>query len=249
MLTIAHISDLHVGSRPEALRRAERVMEHLVGMSPLPAVLLVTGDVADHGDVAEYVAARDLLRRWDGPVLVGTGNHDVRGPFGRVLLGEERDGPLDQALQVGEHRLLMLDSLVPAVDGWRIDHGELAPQTLDWLDRELSASQAPTFVCFHHPATTVNIELADRIQLRNGADLEPVLRRHPHVQAVLVGHNHTMCATTFAGRPMLVGGGVASTVTLDGELLNHLWLEAPPSLAFHIVDDTGRLTTHWRALG
>ena len=53
--------------------------------------------------------------------------------------------------------------------------------------------------------------------------------------AVLVGHNHTMCATTFAGRPTLVGGGVVSSVTLDQEPLDHLWLEAPPTLAVHLL--------------
>ena len=57
-----------------------------------------------------------------------------------------------------------------------------------------------------------------------------------------------MCATSFAGAPVLVGGGVVSSVTLDSEPLDHLWLDAPPSLAVHLVDDTGRLTTFWRAL-
>ena len=153
----------------------------------------------------EYATARDLLSAWDGPLLVGTGNHDVRGPFARVLLGGDREGPLDQELDVGAYRFLMLDSLVPAGDGQRIDHGELAESTLAWLDERLVASPRPTFVCFHHPPTTVGIGRADEIQLRNGPAVEAVLARHRHVVAVLVGHNHTMCATTFAGRPALVG--------------------------------------------
>ncbi len=252
MLAIAHISDLHIGGRPESVARADRVIAHVAAMSPPPDVLLVTGDVADHGAEHEYAQAHRLLSAWSGPVLVGTGNHDVREPFVRVLLGggagSMRDGPVDQALAVGAHRFLMLDSLVPAVDGQRIDHGVLAPETLTWLDRELAASDSPTFVGFHHPPTTVGIGRADEMQLRNPADLEPVLRRHPHVVAVLVGHNHTMCATTFAGRPMLVGGGVVSGVTLDHEDLDHIWLDAPPSLAVHLLHDDGRLTTFWRAL-
>jgi 3',5'-cyclic AMP phosphodiesterase CpdA len=248
VLTVAHISDLHIGGRPESEERAARVLGHVRSMSPAPDVLLVTGDVADHGSPEEYATARDLLSAWDGPLLVGTGNHDVRGPFARVLLGKDREGPLDQALDVGAYRFLMLDSLVPAVDGQRIDHGELAPSTLAWLDEELAASPAPTFVCFHHPPTTVGITGADAIQLRNGPGLEAVLARHPHVVAVLVGHNHTMCASTFAGRPMLVGGGVVSSITLDQEPLDDIWLDGPPTLAVHLVRDDRRLTTFWRAL-
>jgi Icc protein len=248
VLTVAHVSDLHIGGRPESVARAQQVVTHVCAMSPAPDVLLVTGDVADHGSEEEYATARDILAPWDGPLLVGTGNHDVRGPFARGLLGGDREGPLDQELDVGAYRFLMLDSLVPAVGGMRVDHGELAETTLAWLDERLAASARPTFVCFHHPPTTVGIERADAIQLRNGPALQAVLAAHPQVVAVLVGHNHTMCATTFAGRPALVGGGVVSGVTLDQEPQDHIWLDAPPTLAVHLLDDSGRLTTFWRAL-
>ena len=248
MLTVAHVSDLHIGGRPESVARAAQVIAHVCSMSPAPDVLLVTGDIADHGSPEEYATARDLLSAWDGPLLVGTGNHDVRGPFARVLMGGDREGPLDQELDVGAYRFLMLDSLVPAVDGQRIDHGELAESTLAWLDERLDASPRPTFVCFHHPPTTVGIGQADAIQLWNGPALEAVLTRHPHVVAVLVGHNHTMCVTTFAGRPALVGGGVVSSITLDQEPQDHIWMDAPPTLAVHLFGDDGRLTSFWRAL-
>jgi 3',5'-cyclic AMP phosphodiesterase CpdA len=248
VLTVAHVSDLHIGGRPESVDRAAQVIRHVCSLSPAPDVLLVTGDVADHGLPEEYATARDLLAAWDGPLLVGTGNHDIRAPFGRILLGGDREGPLDQELDVGAYRFLMLDSLVPAVDGRRIDHGELAESTLAWLDERLSASPRPTFVCFHHPPTTVGIGGADEIRLRNALELEAVLARHPHVVAVLVGHNHTMCVTTFAGRPALVGGGVVSSVTLEQEPQDSIWLDAPPTLAVHLLGDDGRLTSFWRAL-
>jgi 3',5'-cyclic AMP phosphodiesterase CpdA len=254
VLTIAHVSDLHIGGRPESDERAARVLAHVRSMRPAPDVLVVTGDIADHGWSGgaeasdEYARARDLLAAWPGPLLVGTGNHDGREAFARGLLDGERPGPLNQALDVDAYRLLMLDSLVPAVDRERIDHGELEQSTLDWLHQQLSASSAPTLVCLHHPPTTVGIERADEIQLRNGAELEAVLVRHPHVLAVLAGHNHTMCATTFAGRPMLVGGGDVSSITLDQEPIDHVWLDAPPTLAVHLLRDDGRLTTFWRAL-
>jgi 3',5'-cyclic AMP phosphodiesterase CpdA len=248
VLTIAHISDFHIGGRPESVDRARQVIGHVCAMTPGPDILLVTGDIADHGSPAEYATARDLLAAWPGPLLVGTGNHDVREPFAEVLLGGPRNGPLDQELQVGAYRFLMLDSLVPAVEGERIDHGLLAPETTAWLDERLTTSRTPTFVCLHHPPTSVGIAGVDEIQLRNGPELSAVLERHPHVVAVLVGHNHTMCVTTFAGRPALVGGGVVSSVTLDQEPLEGLWLDAPPTLAVHLVGDDGRLTTFWRAL-
>ena len=40
-----------------------------------------------------------------------------------------------------------------------------------------------------------------------------------------------MSATTFAGRPLLIGGGIVSTVTSTAETVDTLWYSAPPSFA------------------
>ena len=248
MTMIAHISDTHFGGPPDARDRAEAVLAHLLALDPRPDVLLVTGDVADHGTPEEYAEARLVLDAWPGPKLVGTGNHDVRDEFARGLLDREADGLLRLDLDVAGLRLLMLDSLVSARDGRRIDHGELDEESLAWLDGQLASDGRPTFVCLHHPPADIGLGLMAPILLKDPEPLEGVITKHAHVVATLVGHAHTACATTFAGRPLLVGGGVASTVPLDAEPYPVVWEAGPPTLAFHLLHDDGRLTTHWRAL-
>jgi 3',5'-cyclic-AMP phosphodiesterase len=245
---VAHLSDLHFGGPPDARGRADRALDHVLSLDPRPDLLLVTGDIADHGFAEEYDAARALLSRWPGPQLVGTGNHDVRDAFAVGLLGREADGPLDQALDLPAARFLMLDSLVSAPPGERVDPGELTDASLGWLDAQLLADDRPTFVCLHHPPVDLGVSLMDPIKLRRPDRLEAVLRAHPHHAATLVGHAHTQCATTFAGRPLLVGGGVASTVPLDAEPFPRVWEAGAPTIAFHLLHDDGRLTTHWRAI-
>jgi 3',5'-cyclic AMP phosphodiesterase CpdA len=142
----------------------------------------------------------------------------------------------------------VLDSLVPAPPGERIDHGELAPESLAWLDDQLDADRRPAFVCLHHPPHDIGLGLMAPILLRDPRRLAEVVGRHDHVVATLVGHAHTMCATTFAGRPVLVGGGVASTVPYDAEPYPVISEALPPTIALHLLHDDGRLTTHWRAL-
>ena len=248
-ILIAHVSDTHFGGPPDARARAEAVLSHLVRLDPLPDVLLVSGDVADHGLPAEYAEARAVLDTWPGPKLVGTGNHDVREAFARGLLDVEIvPGPLVQVLESADFRMLMLDSLVPARDGRRIDHGELSPMQLEWLDEQLDRDDKPAFVSLHHPPVDLGLGLMAPILLKEPEPLELVIMKHSQVVATLVGHAHTACATTFAGRPLLVGGGCASTVPLDDEPLPVVWEAAPPTLAFHLLHDDGRLTTHWRAL-
>lgn len=246
MLLVAHVSDTHFGNDDQDPRaRADAVMEHLLAMDPRPDLLLVSGDVADHGLPEEYAAARAWLDRWPGPSAVCPGNHDVRTAF--------VDGlglPARSVVEVAGSRFLMLDSLVDAVDGERVDEGRLGEEQLTWLDGELGTSTAPAYVVLHHPPTTIGVQLMDPIRLVDGEALAAVLERHPHVVATLVGHAHTMCATTYAGRPLLVGGGLVSTVPLDAEPLPLVWYAGPPTLALHLVDDESpaRVTTHWRAL-
>ena len=72
-----------------------------------------------------------------------------------------------------------------------------------------------------------------------------MLARHDNVVAVLVGHAHTMATTTFAGVPVLVGGGLVSTVTTDAEDMPRIDYSQPPTIALHLVEDD-HLVTHWR---
>jgi 3',5'-cyclic AMP phosphodiesterase CpdA len=246
------VSDTHLGNDvQDPSERLAVVMDHLLAMSPPPDVLVVTGDVADHGLGPEYAEARAWLERWPGPVAVCPGNHDVRTAFVEGL-GISARSVVDAA---GGYRFVMLDSLIDAVAGERVDEGRLGEDQLAWLDARLGESDAPAFVCLHHPPTTIGLELMDPILLLDGEALAAVLDHHPHVVATLVGHAHTMGATTFAGRPLLIGGGVVSTVTTDAEQLPVLWYAAPPSLALHLLDEAEpasgsvpRMTTHWRAL-
>jgi 3',5'-cyclic AMP phosphodiesterase CpdA len=171
------------------------------------------------------------------------GNHDVRDAY---VAGLGR--PAHEVVEAAGMRWVMLDSLVDARDGERVDEGFLPDDQLAWLDDALAATDLPAYVCLHHPPVTIGLELMEPIRLTNPDALAEVLRRHDHVRAVLVGHAHTMAATTFAGRPLLIGGGVVSTVTRDAEAVPALWYDAPPSFALHLVDDLGRITSHWRAL-
>jgi len=52
MTIIAHISDTHFDGSERALARSRRAMAYLRGCNV--DVIVVTGDLTDHGDVKEY---------------------------------------------------------------------------------------------------------------------------------------------------------------------------------------------------
>src|SRR5690349_2993571 len=187
-LVVAHLTDTHFGhDEAGATDRTRRVLDELVRMDPRPDVLVLSGDVADHGYASEYAEGLKVLGAWEGPLVVAPGNHDVRAPYVEAFL----DGPLpdggraNRAHSVGGVRFLVLDSLIDEVDGERQDPGYLGPDTLAWLDAELVADRSPTFVVLHHPPIELGVSLMDPIMLTDADDLCHVLQRHPHVRAVL----------------------------------------------------------------
>ncbi|MFB4320252.1 phosphodiesterase [Actinomadura sp. 21ATH] len=239
MTVFAQLSDIHLDGGEERADRTRRVMARLNAM-PLDAVLL-TGDIADHGDPAEYAQARELMAS-PHPVLMCPGNHDARGPYRKVLLDEPADGsPIDRAHRVGGALFAMCDSTVPGEDG-----GYLSDATLAWLDGVLGEEPGvPAFVCFHHPPVPLGIPYVDGIRQTGEDRLAAVIERHPRIVAVLAGHAHTAGATTFAGRPLIVSPGVVSTLRLPEEPEDTIDYAAPPGYALHVLDGH-RLTTHYR---
>ncbi|AQZ69804.1 3',5'-cyclic-nucleotide phosphodiesterase [[Actinomadura] parvosata subsp. kistnae] len=246
MIVIAHVSDIHIGATPESVARATAVMRYLDALPGDLDAVLVTGDIADHGEREEYEEAAKVLAARH-PVLVGPGNHDVRREFRRSLLGEEpADGPINQVLRTGRAVYAMCDSSIPGRS-----EGELTEETLTWLEGVLDGTDLPVFVAFHHPPVLLHGPV-DQIGLRAPERLESLLAGRAQVPAVLTGHAHTAAAATFAGRPLLVGGGVVSTLKLPWEggtsLDNCADYALPPLIAFHVFDDEGRVTTHFRAV-
>ncbi|TMR88933.1 metallophosphoesterase [Nonomuraea basaltis] len=249
MIVIAHVSDIHIGATSSSIDRANAVMRYLDSLPADLDAVLVTGDIADHGVAEEYEEARKLLTSRH-PVLVGPGNHDVREEFRRVLLGEPDPGagPINQVYRSAKAVYAMCDSSIPH----RQNPGHLDDETIAWLEGVLEESDLPVFVAFHHPPTLLHSPIVDAIRLQRPEPLAELVARHPNVVAVLVGHAHTAAATTFAGRPLLVAPGVISTLKLPWEGATTpdtcADYDLPPSIAFHVLDDEGRMTTHYRVI-
>ncbi|MDQ1668693.1 MAG: 3,5-cyclic-AMP phosphodiesterase [Actinomycetota bacterium] len=245
MIVVAQLSDTHLDGSDARTERADRVIRYLRQLDPPADVVLLTGDVADHGLPEEYDAARALLSSYGRPVLTCPGNHDERAAYRERLLGAPPStDPVNEVHDEAGALFAMCDSSIPGeADGY------LADETLTWLDATLSnAPEVPAFVCFHHPPVILAIPYVDAIRQRGEQRLAEIIGRHPHVVAVICGHAHAAAASTFAGRPLLVGPGVVSTLTLPREPRDTVDHDLPPGIAFHILDEERRLTTHYRVV-
>ncbi|MGH8828669.1 MAG: phosphodiesterase [Jiangellaceae bacterium] len=245
MIVIAHISDIHIGGGERSVERTERVMTYVNDLRRPVDIVLVTGDIADHGRIAEYDRARALLTS-ELPVLTCPGNHDDRSAFRTALLdGVGGDGPINLVYDVAGVRIAMCDSTIPGRDD-----GYLSDETIEWLEAALTdrTDGRPALIAFHHPPVRLYSPFIDEIRQRGERRLAQVVERHPEVVAVLCGHAHTAAASTFAGRPLLVAPGVVSTLRLPWENGDPLDYDLPPAIALHMIDDDRRITTHYRVV-
>lgn len=250
MIVIAHLSDVHLDGGERAAERTRLVMDYLEGLPYELDAVLVSGDIADHARPEEYEEARKALGSRH-PLVVCPGNHDDRAAFPRGLLGEERPSaaPVDQVFRGDGFVLAVCDSSVPG------EHrGYLEDSTIAWLDGVLTDTprEVPVLVAFHHPPLPLHIPYVDGIRQFGEERLAALAERHPHLTAFLCGHAHTGAATTFAGRPLLVAPGVVSTTRLPWEAASgeseYIHTDEPPAVAFHVIGEDGRLTTHYRVV-
>jgi len=245
-MLIAQISDLHARPRgvpaygiSETNLYAEHAIQALLRLDPRPDCVLVTGDLADCGLDEEYALVRELFARLPMPVYAVPGNHDRREPFrlafrDRGFLPET--GFLNFAVICGSVRIIGLDSLVVGES-----HGELAPETIAFLEQALAAApEAPTLVMLHHPPFDTGIGHMDRTKLRMGVtELERIVTANPQVRRLLCGHVHRSIQTAFAGTLCQIAPSVGHQVTLDlrSEAPSSFMLESPEFLLHRFAGD------------
>lgn len=243
-MLIAQISDLHL--RPEGvLYQGEvdsnadfaRVIAHLNALSPQPAVILLSGDVVDEGQPAEYATAQALLSQLNAPVFAIPGNHDAWGPFRDAFAaqpGLPAEGPFNYVIEdQGSVRIVALDVTVPGRH-----HGEITPAAMTWLARTLSQDPVrPTLIMMHQPPFECAIPYLDSYLCRNGQWLAEVVARYPNVDRVLCGHVHRAMQRRFAGTIACSAPSTTTTIALQ------LSADAKPA-SFH--EPPGYLLHHWR---
>ena len=255
-LLIAQLSDPHV-CRPGLLykdvadsnRMFQEALDHLQALDRRPDLLLITGDLVDHGHAEEYAHVRQMLDRLDTPCLLIPGNHDEREPFRQAFadLGYlPRQGPLHYCVDDHAVRILALDCCPPGRH-----HGELDAESLAWLRDILQRLQPkPTLVLLHHPPMVSGIGYLDEYRYFDADALAAVLSPFSHIEAVLCGHVHRLMARRWAGTMLISCPSTTTEIALQlrASAQPQSFL-APPACLLHLWTPQQGLVSHLSYIG
>ncbi len=249
-MIIAQLSDPHI-STPDTdfdalYKTSEKLKTALKSINRLnitPDLIMITGDLVNCGEEAEYKILKAILDKLDIPCYLGIGNHDCRETFQTVFSGHDylpKTGFAHYSIEQDNLRLIMLDTNI-----FKAPQGVLCPERLTWLDKTLTEKpDMPTLLFMHHPPFKTGIKTMDDMGLEEAEAFGKVVEKHAQVIRIFCGHLHRSIQSVFHGKPVQVCPSTSHRVMLclDGDETLATTSE-PPEILLHVWDGN-HLVTH-----
>ncbi|MFK4384223.1 metallophosphoesterase [Bradyrhizobium sp. USDA 223] len=144
-MKLLHLSDIHltapgstIGGRDPRVN-FERALAHALNDHHDAELMVITGDLSDWGDLADYQWLKQRLDAYPLPVRLCIGNHDRRAAFLSVFpdLADE-NGFVQGIHDTAAGRCLFLDTAHPETHA-----GRYCDDRFGWLEARLSEHDGP----------------------------------------------------------------------------------------------------------
>lgn len=198
---IVQLTDSHLLADEQALFHDMNVNESFLKCLSLaetlkPDLLLLTGDVAEDGEIKSYERVKNYLEATHIQYIVIPGNHDQVSNLKQVF---KEACLLDQkySLENGWN-LLLLNSVVEGEI-----HGALSAEGKKLLQQSLKDDAKPSAVFLHHHPVFLGSTLMDQYALQNPQELWNILSSYEAVKLVCSGHVHQQFEKDINGIPFL----------------------------------------------
>jgi outer membrane protein assembly factor BamB/predicted phosphodiesterase len=197
------------------------------------AFVLVTGDITENGDGKSLREAKKLLDGLKMPYFIIPGNHDTKWT-------ESGATDFKQVFGDDKFRLIFNGFAFLGVNSGpvlRMGDGHIAPQDIQWLERQLKniGKKTPVFLVTHYPLKTGDVD--------NWFVVTDLIRKY-NTQAVIGGHYHRNMALSYDGIP-----GIINRSTLRGNAPAGGYTIYDMSDSLYISEKpTGAASIRWHAL-
>lgn len=246
-MKIIQLTDTHLvepGARLYGMDPCERVSQlvaHICEHQADADLLVITGDIANDGNLDAYRQLREVLSPLPMPCRLLLGNHDRRDTF----LEAFPESPVDDNgfvqsvldLEPPSLRLLFLDSQAPGVIG-----GIYCADRLRWLHARLQERpDVPVVVFLHHPPVPHGMRHFKHIGFHDGESVMTLLRAHPGgVRHIIFGHIHVpLSGVTSDGMPFSAGRGSNHQFIPGFDDPTPFWTSAPLNYSIITLNEDG----------
>jgi len=244
-LLIAQVTDIHLGfDRDDPAefnrKRLDQVLRHLNNGPNRPDLLIVTGDLTEHGAPASYRQLADAFSICSFPVHMGLGNHDIRSNFtAQFPEVPVADGFVQYALEASGVRILMLDTLEEGRHG-----GAFCDTRAKWLRSTLAQDRnTPTIIAMHHPPVEIGIAWMNTDPKEQWvSNFTRAIEDAPNVKGIICGHVHRSIAVPWQGTSVAICSSTAPQVALD---LNPIDPENPDDRPMIVADQPAYALHLW----
>jgi len=196
MIKILQITDLHIGADSkyrlagvDTLHTFNSVVDQ--AQKEDYDLVMVTGDISAEANLSAYETFFTRVRDLDSTVLWLPGNHDLMPSISQV----PNAIPFQEVYDLGDWRIIMLDSIVEYHPG-----GELGIAELGKLQRLLDENTKPNvLISLHHQPIDVGSHWLDKQKIQDAKAFLSIVESNKKVRGVLWGHVHQAFETKQNG--------------------------------------------------
>lgn len=249
LLKLVVISDLHLlpeGKTKAGLNTTERLLKAFDDVHTYHSdfdLCVFAGDIADKADAEAYRNFENLRSGLDLPQRVMMGNHDNRDIYldhaVKPMLDE--NGFVQGIDDIKGHRVIMLDSTIPAEVGIPTRRSLLCEKRLAWLAerlREARDRDLKVILIIHHNPNALQMPV-DTYRLEKPDELLAVLKASgADILQILAGHTHVQTAGSWGGYPCatIIGNAHRSGEFLRGRTGQQPTYEGPAQYGLILSD-------------
>ncbi len=240
-MKIIHVTDMHLVKAGELLhgldplQRLQACVDSIGRAHSDAHCIVVTGDLADRGEIESYQLFDKLMTETGLPVYCLLGNHDIRKVYLDQFPTAEVDahGFVQTSVQTPAGVFLLIDTLL---DGSH--SGSYCEKKQQWLKAKLDQHHdQPVFVFMHHPPFDLHLPCIDSIGLEEKQAFADTLATHNNVRHLFFGHAHRALCGHWKGISFSSLRGTNHQVQLDFKSDKISYSHEDPEYAVVFIDE------------
>jgi len=205
-MKLIHISDIHINNHKildyDPLENFQACIDHVEEHHSDADMVVITGDLAHHGQPQSYEILKSMLDSWHIDPLLMIGNHDIRENFYEAFpeTGQDADGFIQYTIERDEGFFIFLDTVVAGTH-----NGNLCKQRLSWLETQLKIAvekSKPAYLFMHHHPVDVGVLDSDNIGFIDKEGIAAILQDYRNtIRHIFFGHCHYILSGSAFGIP------------------------------------------------